>query len=602
VKAVSAPARHGLLALLVYLAFWLLLSGEVWTGGPTFLILGDPQGDIWKHLWGHKWVCTNVLLEHHFPTSTRALGYPDGGTLLVIDILNALAACLLYPLAGPVLGYNLLVTALVIFAAWAGRKLVYELCADPWAALLGGLLFGFAPMILGYGIGSGVAETLQHGWIALYCLNLLRLLRAPRLREALFCPLLLLLASLGSFYYGIFCLLLTGALVLVRLAAREYFPVPLSFAPPQGWAWMGYLALSLALGAALLLPLERAWTDASQGSTSLHPAYVSNRAPGNLARYIPPSQGNSATLLGILSPGKGNARVTRVVDELVRIDYLGLAALGLALFSLTASLRRRSGVWWIMGAAFLVLSLGPYLAWSAQIQAGRPVSLAYMGLYGLLPLFRPVAIPYRLLIMVTLCLAVLAGIGTTRLLGGCSQTARRWVAAGLVILVCADIALFSPAPFPLPASPVAVSTFYHDLAATHAPAGAPDMGILDLPFHRSGSLLYVGQYFLYQQEHGQGIPYTVSGIDLAWVGANPLLRALFLLEKDLAIPSDPIALAAGAAALSSQGYRIIIMHPNLYDNRTGERARRLLEETLGPARSNQDLLLFHLDPPPGRRE
>ena len=135
---------YGLLAFGLFAATWAHPFSHVIGDGP------DPPVFIWYLRW------VPFALSHGLnPLLTSYLDFPDGINLMwqtSVPLLGLLLAPVTLTL-GPILAYNLLMTASMALAAWCGFLAFRRHVRRPWAAALGGLLFGFSPYVLGQSLG-----------------------------------------------------------------------------------------------------------------------------------------------------------------------------------------------------------------------------------------------------------------------------------------------------------------------------------------------------------------------------------------------------------------------------------------------------------------
>jgi hypothetical protein len=135
---------YGLLALGLFSATWAHPFSHVIGDGP------DPPVFIWYLRW------VPFALGHGLnPLLTSYLDFPDGINLMwqtSVPLLGLLLAPVTLTL-GPIFAYNLLMTASTALAAWCGFLAFRRHVRRPWAAALGGLLFGFSPYMLGQSLG-----------------------------------------------------------------------------------------------------------------------------------------------------------------------------------------------------------------------------------------------------------------------------------------------------------------------------------------------------------------------------------------------------------------------------------------------------------------
>jgi hypothetical protein len=141
--------------------------------------------------------------------------------------------------------------------------------------------------------------------------------------------------------------------------------------------------------------------------------------------------------------------------------------------------RRRAAFWGLAAVAFALLALGPMLQIAGRSFEALPLPYRLLQQVPLANVFR---VPARFGLLVTLCLAVLAGLGLVGLARRFPRlTAGRARLFALPLLTLALLAEHFPAPYPL--TPVEEPPFYRQLAAS-SEQGA----VLELPFALTRSI------------------------------------------------------------------------------------------------------------------
>jgi len=183
-------------------------------------VVGDLESDVWKHLWGMWWVKTCLVRDNVLPLHTHLLNYPYGGALFFIDPLNGLISTPLQFLWDAPRVYNLVVLFNVVLAAVGAFCLARYLSGSPYAAFFAGSVYGFSSYMMAY-LTSGVTEAINIGWIPLFCLFFIRMLRHNQLADAVRAGTWFAVATVGCWYYGSFCVLF-GTFYYVYAQARRY--------------------------------------------------------------------------------------------------------------------------------------------------------------------------------------------------------------------------------------------------------------------------------------------------------------------------------------------------------------------------------------------
>jgi hypothetical protein len=254
--------------------------------------------------------------------------------------------------------------------------------------------------------------------------------------------------------------------------------------------------------------------------------------------------------------------------------YLGYLALALGVAGVAGRRRRRQALWWLATAVgFGLLAMGPRLQLDGRI---LEVWLPYSWLAGWVPLFAVAGIPGRFVVMISLALAMLAAYGLvylqqigSGLVIGSNRPGRRiwqsgpskqernggqliyaWLCLGIGLLIGLEYLAI-----PLRLSSTRTGNFYQTLAADRA-----DYALIDIKWDAN---------FLMHAQTVHGKP-LIGG----WLARLPEEQAAYLEQASLdkaflylllgpeaAAAAPPAALApAVQAALAERQVRYIIDH------------------------------------------
>ena len=184
------------------------------------LVVGDLEGDMWKHLWGFWWVRERIIEDKFLPLFTSILNYPYGGNLFFIDPMGALLSIPLQAIFPITVVYNLLVIINLTLGAFCAYLLADYFIKNKAAAFYSGAVYAFTAYMLAY-ITSGVSETFNIAWMPLFLYFFARFLRENKESLAILAGLTLFLSVLGSFYYGSFTTI-TGMFYFFYFAYQQY--------------------------------------------------------------------------------------------------------------------------------------------------------------------------------------------------------------------------------------------------------------------------------------------------------------------------------------------------------------------------------------------
>lgn len=398
---------YALLAVAVFSSTWIDPAGS-WIGSPK-----DPKLFIWYLGW-----VPHELSQGHNPLFTDHLSYPHGVNLMWNTSI-VFPALLLWPVTamfGPVVSYNLLITAGIALSAWLGFLAAGRFIDKPVWCFVAGLVYGFCPAL--------IAQSLGH----------------PHASVAVFPPIALMLGHeilVRRRLHPVAAGGLAGAAAgLQLLTGEELFAMTL---------------LVAAVGAALLALLHRGEVRAALahalkatgaafllfGVLATYPLGFQFLGPQRVSGSLQGPDIYVSDLLAFFVP----ARFIHFTGNTTENDaYVGLPLLLLFAAGMLVGWRRAWMRWAALTTvAVAVLSLGPHLHVNGNITA---VWLPWSGVAAL-PLMGS-ALPARLMGIGFL------GVGIV-VAGACSiafSSTRAWRIAAEVLLLAGLAAILPPVPYP----------------------------------------------------------------------------------------------------------------------------------------------------------
>ncbi len=157
---------------------------------------GVSDNDSREFIWSTWWFKHALLDLHISPTNINILNYPEGINFPLLPLMSQsfIISLPLAVLVSPAFAFN--VTYLLSFplCALAGYWLCYDLTQDHRAAFIGGLIWGFFPNKSGHALAGHLFQLVVFT-LPIAILFLLRLFRAPSLRNAIFAGVSLFIAS-----------------------------------------------------------------------------------------------------------------------------------------------------------------------------------------------------------------------------------------------------------------------------------------------------------------------------------------------------------------------------------------------------------------------
>jgi hypothetical protein len=505
------------------------LVGNFLPGAGT-LMPGVMLEDRAQNLWNLWWV-RHALLSGHNPFVTDMIWYPTPVSLYyhTLNIFNGLLAVPLLSVFSLTTTYNIVVLFSFVVGGYGAFLLVYYVCGNRWAALVGSVVFAYSA----YHIATmrSLLQLISVEWVPFFVLFLLQAVFQPAwtsrkdllgwvLRRALPAGFALFLVSLVDWYYTMYALMLAGLLAIyvpfraVWEARRSERGQPLWRCVAEPWARIALcLAVYGVLVALILIPMVR----------ELRSTNYMQPAPDQ-------ALANSADLMAFLQPTRDQRIWGRFFTNRrewpygsnryeVYLTYTALFLAGVGLFA-TRKIRPAlaedaaepggphtdalPGKWfWATCAViFFLLALGPVLQINGRqirwlLTPEVPLVMPY-AIVERIPVLNISRSPDRFDMPLTLCLGVLAGYGTNVLL-------RTWrprldfrrrgllLAGAAIGLIALELA-----PVPYPQRIADIPRWYTQLGKEQG-----DFSILDLPPQDD---FWHGAFRMYNQTaHGKRI-------------------------------------------------------------------------------------------------
>lgn len=405
---VTSPLQRDAIPIAIFFALTIVMTN------PLVLHLANAVEDTQDALlntWIIAWV-GHALITDPLNLFNANIFYPYPNTLAYSEtMLPQGLFALPFNLAfdNTVIGHNLVLLASFFLAAYAMYLFVFDLTCNRGAAIIAGTIFAFNPYNLG---NLAQVQLLSFGWMPFVMLWLRRLPTADRalrfgvwdlrLRICFLFALFFSLQALSSFYYAFlagFAVTLYIAWFFVTHHDSRFTFYSLRFT---------HLAISSFIVAIIVVPFflpylqvqremgfERQVSESEPFSASLK--LFAEVSPQNLlyGKFLAP---NPPVMLGGYP-----------LDNL----FPGIVAVALAIIGTLATQNRDKWFYVLLCIFAFVLSLGPRLFLAPNIPTD--LTLPYRWLYDAFPLMRALRAPVRFDALVMFALAVLAGLGFSRL-------------------------------------------------------------------------------------------------------------------------------------------------------------------------------------------
>lgn len=492
--------------------------------------------DVLFSIWRLAWIAHQLRSDpvHLFDAN---IFFPARDTLAFSDAMllqGLIGSPMIWARLHPLLVHNLLLVVGLIGSALGAYVLCSSVTRVRSAAVVGGLIFGFAPYRFAH---IGHLELLWTVWMPLALLALVHLWSRPSVRSGVLLGALVAAQFLSSIYYGVFlCLYLVVAAFVLTASGSPLGPIPDSdtdrAADPQPEAartvWktrLGALVLAGAVSALVVGPyfVPYARARATVGSRSDREVSEHSAVPADYLRVPDFNRVAGHTLMG---------RAGTMADE--RTLFPGATALALCLVALWPRPSRSA----VFCAALLVFA--------ADLSLGAN-GLTFSLLRTAVPPLQGLRAPARAGVLALLSISVLAALGTARLLQ--AGIVQRWPRGALAVGIGA-LCLVEYCSAPLPTrSPALVPTPEYTWLAKQ-PA---ETVVVELPVPRPSAMwLYETQYQYASIFHWRRLVNGYSGF------APPQhVRTLELLE---AFPDE-----ASVARLRDIGVDFVFVHKANYE-------------------------------------
>ncbi len=405
-------------ALLLYLLLAVATFSNTWVN-PVGSWIGSPK-DPQLFIWYLGWIPNELSLGHN-PLFTDYLSYPPGVNLMW-NTSMIFPALLLWPvttLFGPVVAYNVLITAGIALSAWFGFIAAQRFIDRPVLCLAAGLVYGFSPALIAQAMGHPHVMVALFPPIALILGHeiLVRRRMHPAAAGALAGVAAAAQLVTGEELLAMTLLIAAIGVALLALLHRDEVSASLPYVAKATAAALGVFAVLAAY------PLGFQFLGPQRASGSLQPpdVYVSDLlafvVPSNLIHFTGNNTENGA--------------------------YVGLPLLVLFSAGLVIGWSKPAIRWLgLMTLIVAVLSLGPHLHVNGNV---TPLPLPWAAV-ARLPLMES-ALPSRLMSIAFLGVGIIAA------------TTLRTPRVATSIALVAGIAVIVPA-LPYPTQPAAAPAFF----------------------------------------------------------------------------------------------------------------------------------------------
>jgi hypothetical protein len=512
-------------ALLIYSLVAVALFSSTWVD-PAGSWIGSSK-DPRLFIWYLGWIPHQLSLAHN-PLFTDHLSYPLGVNLMW-NTSMIFPALLLWPvtaLFGPVVAYNVLITAGLALSAWLGFLAAQRFVDRPAACFVAGLVYGFSPALIAQALGHPHVMVSLFPPIALILGHeiLVRRHMHPAAAGALAGVAAALQLLTGEELLAATLVIAAVGVGLLALVHRDEVRAALPYAAKAGGAALGVFALLAAypLGFQFLGP-QRVFGNVQQPDI-----YVSD-----LLAFVVPSNFIHFT---------GN---TTENGAYVGLPLLVLFGAGLVIGWRKASIR------WIglMALVVAVLSLGPHLHVNGNV---TQVVLPWAAVASL-PLMGS-ALPARLMAIGFLGIGIVVAESCARTIAA----ARPWRIATAVVLLAGLVAIVPSLPYP--SVPAAAPTFFTTGGDVDRIASGSVVLVTPFSSHQSTDAMYWQALADYRFRMPEGDAFTPG----PYLGPHPsfLQSTLDELDAGHTVTVTPDVRTMALADLKAFGVTTIVAGPS----------------------------------------
>jgi hypothetical protein len=357
----------------------------------------DSRYSIWNVAWVAHALTSDplhVLDANIFYPHRRTLTYSEANLVAGFFATPVYAAT-----RNPYAAHNFVLVLAFALAVVGTYYLVRYLVRDRRAAVISGISFGFCPFAFAH---LAHIQLLMTAGLPLSLLAFHRMADRPSVGRGAVLGLAMAAQALACGYYGVFAILAIGFAFAVIATTRRLWT--------SGAYWRGILAAAV-VSIAIVLPIFVPYTEL-QGEGFARDLESAARYSPNWSAYFASSSHAHAWMLNLMPPWKAE------------VLFPGFLPSILAVLGLVVARRAKLGE-----AAILYGGLAALAFWLSF----GPGAVLYRVLYPLVPGFTLLRVPARFGLVVTLCVAVLAGVALAHFLRGAFRSSLVGVAGAFIV-------------------------------------------------------------------------------------------------------------------------------------------------------------------------
>lgn len=571
-------ASYAALAIgLTYPMFWNI----------TRAAYGQEGKDVLHYVWQLWWAKQALLTLHQLPSHVTSLGWPDGiyHPLLFVNPYIDLLGLPITLVSSSSTAYNFHVLLSFTLSGFTAYLLAYNLTRHRIAGFVGGLIFAFTAHRWAHAY-TGHLYHITIYWGPLFAWALWRFLRHPSRKWGLWLGLTASLLALTHVMHTAYWLL-PVTLVMFIWGWRTYSP-----SQPDWWPAVIKGGLWSLLPFGLVVGPFYGYFFATLGQTEGD--LEANGIVGNstdVLAYLTPSWTNPILSTYHLIP-TAVAQYLPLVDLDESVTYIGLAALILAAIGFFTIPKNTRRLWFWLIMVTGILALGPFLKFGGDLvtyTVGDSQSYVLMP-YAILAKIPPLSwgrTTGRLTQTLMLGVSMLSAYGAAYLLTRPNHRLLTVAVVGLATWFVVESLVI----FPFTRATPTISPYYFQ---SQADAAVPAGGMLDLPLRNKEevNLAMFNQTFHRQPMIGGYLHRRFRKVEWGEHFADLLFRPATAVPA-FTSPTD----ADRLATLNALGLSRVVLHKDMTNNTLDHEQTVFLDQLLGPAIYDDDLITVYQVPP-----
>ena len=482
-EVVFEKIKNHLLVVLIFFALTCILTFPVITNFGDHLagfFTGDPEHMLWR-FWLMKFSLDNGL----DPFQTNQIFHPNGVTILHHNIFSTSLASFLLSFLELIPTWNTIFFLGFIFGGYGCYLLANYFTRSFIPSIIAGIVFTFSIYHIVH--ASFHVGLLTIMWIPIYILYLFKISESKSIINPIICAVLLFLVTASHFYY-------TFSIIIFSVIFAIVFVFKNKTIDNKIFLRNLFIALGLGLTLSLFLFLPTIQSDSDQ---------VIERPISEHIKY-------SLSLEDFLSPYplqtinlySDFVVPTSIFDffgqtyfetvDLEKFANIGFFIIILSIIGLIWFRYRFSLFWLLITGIFAVLCLGPELKIFNELTG---LSLPYLLFYEIIPGWDFFRVPSRLIVIVTLGMAILSSFAIAGITKKYFSSLRKSTVFGVLIAV---IILIELSTIPYPSSePAPIPEIYETIKSD-----TKNTAILEAPIGGFGQMKrYSDPIFQYYQTY-----------------------------------------------------------------------------------------------------